>query len=87
MQIGKARRPKIYVVLAKMKNEDSRVLRRHYKGRNFVPKFQDILHIRKHPKRQRNMHFSTQNKLTCAWCTKWGSRRLHHHPHAPGAWC
>jgi len=39
----KARHLKIYVVLGKMKNEDSRGLRRLYIGRNSVPKFQDIL--------------------------------------------
>jgi len=44
MQIGKARHRGIYVVLGKTKNEGSRGLKRLYKGRNFVPKFQDILH-------------------------------------------
>ncbi|KEH33732.1 transmembrane protein, putative [Medicago truncatula] len=44
MQISNARHPKIYVVLGKKKNEDSRALRRLYRGRNSVPKFQDILH-------------------------------------------
>jgi len=39
---GKARHPKIYVVLGKIKNEDLRGLIRLYRGRNFVPKFQNI---------------------------------------------
>jgi len=39
----KARHLKIYVVLGKMKNEDSRGLRRLYRGRNCAPKFQDTL--------------------------------------------
>jgi hypothetical protein len=39
---------------AKTTNEDSRGLIRHYKGRNYVPKSQDILYGSKHPKRQRN---------------------------------
>jgi hypothetical protein len=43
MQIGKARHPKIYLVLWRTKIEDSRGLIRLYKGRNYVPKFQDIL--------------------------------------------
>jgi hypothetical protein len=38
MQIGKARHLKIYVVLAKTKNEDSRGIGRFYKGRNYVVK-------------------------------------------------
>jgi len=41
---GKARHPKIDVVLGRMKNEDLRGLRRLYRARNFVPKFEDILH-------------------------------------------
>jgi len=43
-KLSKERHPKIYVDLGKMKNEDSRSLKRLYGGRNFVPKFQDILH-------------------------------------------
>jgi len=37
--------------------EDSRGLRRLYKGRNFVPKSQDILYGSKHPKGRRNWRF------------------------------
>ena len=44
MKSGKARHPKIYVVLGKTKIEDSRGIIRCYKGRNSVPKFLDILH-------------------------------------------
>jgi len=36
--------------LGKTMNKDLRGLRRHYKGRNFVPNSQDILYGRKHPK-------------------------------------
>jgi len=35
-------------------NEDSGGLRRHYRGRNYVPKLQDILYGSKQPKRWRN---------------------------------
>jgi len=57
MQIDKARHLKIYVVLRKMKNEDSRGLIRLYKGNNYFHKFQDILHRRKHLKRRRKHAF------------------------------
>jgi len=40
-----------------MKNDDSRGLIRLYEGRNFLPKFQDILRRSKHSKRQRNIRF------------------------------
>jgi len=36
-----------------MKNEDSRGLIRLYKGKNYVPKFQNILQQRKHLNRRR----------------------------------
>jgi len=55
---GKARYPKIFVVIGKMKNEDSRGIRRLYRGRNFVPKFQYILLWRKHLKRRRKKGIS-----------------------------
>ena len=42
------------------------LLERLYRGRNFVPKVQDILHWRKHLKRRRNKHFSTRKSGTCA---------------------
>jgi len=45
------------VLLGKMKKEDSRGLRRHYKGRNYVPKFQGNLHRSKHLKRQKKHAF------------------------------
>jgi len=35
-----------------MNNEDSRGLIRLYRGRNYVPKFQDVLHWRKHLNRR-----------------------------------
>ena len=84
MHIGKARHPKIYVVLWKMKNEDSRGLKKNYKRKNFVPKFQDILHISKHLKRRRNMQFSTRNTLRSAQAHKRGRPELT--TGEPGAW-
>jgi len=66
MQIGKARHSKIYVVLGKMKNEDSKGLIRLYKWRNFVPKFQDNLRRNKDLKRRRKRTFSAQNALKSA---------------------
>jgi len=42
---------KIFEDFGKIMNEDSRGIRRHNKGRNFVPKSQDILHGSKHQKR------------------------------------
>jgi hypothetical protein len=54
------------MVLAKMKNEDSRGLRRLYKGRNYVPKFQDILNISKHLKKGEETDISAYNALTSA---------------------
>lgn len=57
MHIGNARHQKICEDLGKMKNEDSRGLIRLYKGRNYVPKFQDTLHRSKHLRRQRTKHF------------------------------
>jgi len=51
---------KIYVVLGKMENEDSKGFIRLYRGMNYVPKFQDILHWSKHRKRRKKYkHFST----------------------------
>ena len=38
MQIGKAKTSKDYVVLGKIKNEDSRGFTRLYEGSNYVPK-------------------------------------------------
>jgi hypothetical protein len=40
--------------LGKIKNEDSKGLVRLYRGRNFVPKSQDILYGSKHPKGRKN---------------------------------
>jgi len=57
MQIGKTRDPNIYLVIGKVKNEDSIGLRRLCKGRNFVPKFQDILQWSKHLNKRRKMTF------------------------------
>jgi len=73
MHIGRARHMKICEDLGKMKNDDSRGLRRVYKGRNHVPKFQDILHISKHLKRQRNKQtISVLSTLTCTQTHIWG---------------
>jgi len=44
-------------------NEDSRGLGRHYKGRNFIPKSQDILYGRKHSKRRRNRQLRTRKRI------------------------
>jgi len=55
------RHSKIFEDFGKTMNEDSRGLERHYKGRNYVPKSQDILYGRKHPKRQRNNWFCAEN--------------------------
>jgi len=73
MQIYKTRHQKNYVVLGKMKNEDSRGLRRLYKWRNFVLKFQDNLHRSKHLRRWTKQAFSAHNALRSAqarknWC-------------------
>jgi len=76
MHIDKARHTKICEVLEKMKNEDSRGLGRLYKGRNFVLKFQDILHRSGHLKTQRNMCFQHLTTLTCAQRTEEGARHL-----------
>nr|ABN09045.1 hypothetical protein MtrDRAFT_AC172742g25v1 [Medicago truncatula] len=59
MHIGEARHLKICEVLGKMKNEDLNGLKRRYRGKNFIPKFQDILHGSKHPKDEETCIFST----------------------------
>jgi len=83
MQIGKARHLKICEELVKIKSEDSRGLIRHYRGRNYVSKFQDILYGSKYPKRWRNMRPGAHIALSCAWymfsCT-WVHEEVH------GAW-
>ena len=56
MQISKARHLNTCEDFGKIMNEDSRGLRRHYRGRNYVPMSQDILYGSKHPKGRRNMH-------------------------------
>jgi len=66
MHIGKARHLKICEVLGKMKKEDLRGLIRRYRGRNYVVKFQDILHGSK--------RFQHRTALTCAHRTEWGAR-------------
>jgi len=40
--------------LGKTKHEDSRGLKRLYKGRNYVPKFQDSLTMKKTPQQTEN---------------------------------
>jgi len=50
MQIDKARHLKTCEEFGKIKNEDLRGLRRHYRGRNSIPRSQDILYGSKHPK-------------------------------------
>ena len=59
MQIGKTKLLKTCEDFGKTMNENSRDLRRHYKGRNFVLKSQDVLHGSKYSKRQRNKKFRT----------------------------
>jgi len=64
MLISKAGHPMIYVIIGKTNNEDSRDLGILYKWRNYVLKFQDILHRSKHLKmREKNRHFSPSDAL------------------------
>jgi len=101
-KLGKVRHPKIYVILGKKKNEDSRGLIRLYRWRNYVPKLQDILHWRKHLKKRRkqaiqhqNLHWSAhayrKGRLTPRSCTKSPRRMLGaaRHLNLAGtcAWC
>lgn len=63
--------------LGRWKNEDSRSLIIIYKERNYVPKFQDILCGRKHPKRQKSKFHGQNNTLMHAPSTSqgtWGRR-------------
>jgi len=76
MHIDKARHLNIFAELGKMKNEDSRGLKICYRGRNYVPKFQDILHRSKHTKRQRNKRFQHRMSLSCTQRTEWRARHL-----------
>jgi len=68
-----------------MKNEDSRYLRRLYKGRNFVLKFQDNLTMKKTPQQENN------TGKTGKYCTKAHDAQqeargsLKWHTKAPGA--
>jgi hypothetical protein len=55
MQISRA---KHLEDLGKTKNEDSRNLGRHYKGRNYVLMSQDILYGRKHPKDEKTCDYA-----------------------------
>jgi hypothetical protein len=75
MQIGNAKTSEDYVVLGKMKNEDSRGLRRFYEWRNSVPKFHDNLDRSKHLNMGRNMHFQAL-----------GATRHMRPEHEVGAW-
>jgi len=59
MQIGKTKHLKTCEDFGKTINEDSRDIRKHYKGMNYVLKSQDILYGSKHPKRQRNIRLRT----------------------------
>jgi hypothetical protein len=49
---------KTFEDFGKTMNEDSRGLGRHYKGRDFVPKSQDILYGSKHPKDEETSNFT-----------------------------
>jgi len=82
MQIGKVRHLKTCEDFGKIINEDSRGLRRHYKGRNYVLRSQDILYGSKHPKKQRNMHLYTglHSHAPRAWTIR------PKHGHAPQAY-
>jgi len=51
---AKQEHPKISEELGKIKNENSRGLRRLYRGRNSVSRSQDNLYESKHPKRRKN---------------------------------
>jgi len=90
MQIDKARHLKICEDLGKMKNEDSRGLKRRYKGMNFVPKFQDILYGSKHPKRRRNRRFGPKQHSHAPRhtfsCTQENGEALEIPTHAPDTW-
>jgi len=84
MQICKTKTSEDYVVLGKTKNKDSRGLKRHYKGGNFVTKFQDNLHWSKHRERRWNRCFGARKAepfalgmISCAWSNQ---------AHAPSAW-
>jgi len=59
--------------VGKMKNEDSRGLKKLYRGRNYVPKFQNILRWSKHLKRRRNKHFQHQTHSQAPRHTKGGA--------------
>jgi len=88
------------ITLGRLKNKSSKGLRRRYKVRNFVPKFQDILYRSKHMKRQRNRRFqhgghSHAPKRTDggvlkfvlgSWLMKVGAWLLTRHTHAPYSW-
>jgi len=66
MKIGKTRHLKTCEDLGKIMNEDSRGLRRHYKGKNYVPMSKDILYESKHPRRQKKQAFRHGTTLSCA---------------------
>ncbi|AES97699.1 transmembrane protein, putative [Medicago truncatula] len=76
MHIGKAIHLKICEVHGKMKNEDSRGFRRRYIWRNYVPKFEHILHISKHLKRRRNIHFQHQRHSHAPKHSKWSDSKM-----------
>jgi len=59
-----------------MKNEDSRRFIRLYKGRNYVLKFQDILHWSKHLKRQRKHIFQHKIYTEALMRTEGGPQKL-----------
>jgi len=65
MHIGKAIYLKICEVFGKTKNKDSRDLKRHYRGRNYVIRFQDILYQSKPSKNEEIDFSSPYTTLTC----------------------
>jgi len=69
-------------VFGKIMNEDSTGLERHYKGRNSIPKSQDILYVSKHPKRRWNKHLHVEKYIGApeAWSI------LPKHGHMPQVW-
>jgi len=75
MQIGKTGHPKIYVILWKTKIEDSRGLRRRYRGRNSVPKFQDILNTKTG---EEYWHFNIEFTLKRSGALRRFKKRLPH---------
>jgi len=79
-QISKARHLKLSEDFGKIMNKDLRGLQRHYRGRNSIHKYQDILYGSKHPKRRRNKCLRPRNYV---WAPRVWSMRPDHGPGAP----